>query len=194
MSLSRSTMLNGNATSTEADVSSAPIYFVSTHNTLVNTNINGIQSTINGLNAARQGAQPITLKPSFRKSPSLKDQLMYRPLCTRRVQKCGKNCIFCNYLHEGESIRLKNGKTVTCNGNFECTSSNIIYIATCSGCKKVTSARLEMNSNHAGLSTDNNLNYSPEKHQFKPIFTSGYAEKTVTQYFHFSAQGEMMLI
>ena len=137
MSLDRTTIINGNAAPTDEN-QSKPIYFVSTHNTLIDAKStgSGIQSTVSGLNTARPDRQPISIKHSFRKSPSLKDQLMYRPLCNRKVQKCGKNCIFCNYLHEGDSIRLKNGMTVTCNGNFECTSRNVVYIATCSGCKE----------------------------------------------------------
>ena len=136
MSLERQVIINGNSSSTDENEATRPIYFVSTHNTTIEPNITGIKSTVSGLNAARPEEPPITIKQSFRKSSSLKDQLMYRPLCKRRVRKCGKNCTFCEYIHEGESLRLKNGMIVTCNGNFECTSRNIIYIATCSGCKE----------------------------------------------------------
>ena len=59
---------------------------------------------------------------------------MYRPLTQASVQKCGKNCIFCGYIKTGSSIKLKNGMKVQTNGNFECSSRNVIYIATCAGC------------------------------------------------------------
>ena len=59
---------------------------------------------------------------------------MFRPLNKKRVRKCGKKCKFCKYIHEGEFIKLKNGIIVTCNGNFDCSSRNIVYIAICSGC------------------------------------------------------------
>ena len=173
MSLDRTTIINGNAAPTDEN-QSKPIYFVSTHNTLIDAKStgSGIQSTVSGLNTARPDRQPISIKHSFRKSPSLKDQLMYRPLCNRKVQKCGKNCIFCNYLHEGDSIRLKNGMTVTCNGNFECTSRNVVYIATCSAVvvKKVTWAKLEMSYNLAGWCTGSRLNCNPDMRQSKPMF------------------------
>ena len=76
----------------------------------------------------------IKVKPSFRKSPSLKDQLMFQRLTEAQVQKCGKDCTFCQFIKTGSSIRLKNGMQVFTNGNFECSSRNVIYIATCSGC------------------------------------------------------------
>ena len=88
------------------------------------------------LNAARPEQQKISIIKSYRKSPSLKDQVTYRTLNKRRVLKCGNNSKFCGYLHEGESLRLKSGIIVTCNGNFECTSRNIICIATCGGCQE----------------------------------------------------------
>ena len=59
---------------------------------------------------------------------------MFRSLVKKSVRKCGKNCVFCDYIHEGNSLKLKNGKIVTTNGNFECSSRNVIYIAICSGC------------------------------------------------------------
>ena len=64
MSLNRHTIINpinGN-TSTTYDTQSSPIYFVSTHNTLIDANISGIQSTVNSLNAARPLPAPNSKK------------------------------------------------------------------------------------------------------------------------------------
>ena len=61
---------------------------------------------------------------------------MFKNTTKKRVRKCGKNCIFCTYIKEGESLKLKSGMTVTPNGNFECGSRNVIYIATCMGCRE----------------------------------------------------------
>lgn len=135
MALSREQIIAGNSRPSEP-ITVKPIYFVTTHNTTVEQSTSDIRAAINGFNASRPDHTPLTVKPSFRKSPSIKDQLMYRPLHKPRVRKCGNNCIFCQYIHEGESMILKNGKSVTTNGNFECSSRNVIYIAVCSGCKE----------------------------------------------------------
>ena len=95
---------------------------------------NHVQGAVNLLNATRNGATPIVVRASRRKSPSLKDQLMYRPLSFPKVRKCGKNCELCNFLHEGDHIQLKTGLVVRTNGNFECSSRNVVYIAICKGC------------------------------------------------------------
>ena len=60
-----------------------PVYFVTTHNSLVKQNNNHIQAAVTLLNATRGQETPITVRSSRRKSPSLKDQLMYRPLLCR---------------------------------------------------------------------------------------------------------------
>ena len=70
----------------------------------------------------------------FRKSPSLKNQLMFRKLEKPQVRKCGKNCIFCDFIQTGNSITLKNGQVVSTNSNLECSSRNVIYIANCGTC------------------------------------------------------------
>ena len=111
-----------------------PIYYVSTHNATIGDNMPSIQSTIAGFNATRQNQRPIVVKFSRRRSPSLKDHLMFRTTTKRRVRKCGKNCLFCQYIFEGESLKLKNGIVVTTNGDFECGSRNVLYIAVCMGC------------------------------------------------------------
>ena len=114
-----------------------PVYFVTTHNSLVKQNNNHIQAAVTLLNATRGQETPITFRSSRRKSPSLKDQLMYRPLSYPKVRKCGKNCTLCHFIHEGDHIQLKTGLVVRTNGNFECSSRNVIYIAICKGCLEV---------------------------------------------------------
>ena len=114
-----------------------PVYFVTTHNTLVKQSNNHVQAAVTLLNATRSDATPIFVHASRRKSPSLKDQLMYRPLSFPKVRKCGKNCTLCNFIHEGDHIQLKTGLVVRTNGNFECSSRNVIYIAICKGCLEI---------------------------------------------------------
>ena len=95
-----------------------------------------VKSAIAGFNASRPGKPNFSVQSSFRKSPNLKMQLMFRSTVIRSVSKCGKNCMFCNYIFEGSKMTLKNGKTISTNGDFECSSRNVIYIAICGTCKE----------------------------------------------------------
>ena len=53
------------------------------------------------------------------------------------VKKCDRhNCGTCHYLNEGPSITFANGKTFTVKHNITCSSKNLIYVITCSGCHK----------------------------------------------------------
>ena len=134
--LSRQTILNGtnNTADNQNNELQGPIYFVSTFNPKTQNLRPQITNIVDNLNLSLPAGKSVTVQPSFRKSPSLKNQLMYRPLTQASVQKCGKNCIFCGYIKTGSSIKLKNGMKVQTNGNFECSSRNVIYIATCAGC------------------------------------------------------------
>lgn len=136
--LCRDTILYGteNATVDQANVTQEPVYFVSTFNPKTKNLRPQINNIISNLNLTLPVGKSISVQPSYRKSPSLKDQLMYRPLTQSQVQKCGKDCIFCGYITTGSSVKLKNGMEVHTNGNFECSSRNVIYIATCDGCSE----------------------------------------------------------
>ena len=131
--LSREEILNSKK-NTNTDDTANNVYFVSTYNTSVDNSGAIIRSTVDNLNSSRQNMPKIKVKSSYRRPPNLKDHLMYRSTTNKRVRKCGKDCIFCSFLHEGPSITLKNGTSVTTNGNFECSSRNVIYVAVCSGC------------------------------------------------------------
>ena len=88
---------------------------------------------------------------------------MYRSLSKRRVRKCGKNCLFCNYL------RLGNGITVTCSVRHATYSTLQLAVAV----EKITWVKQDMNCNPAGWSTYNRQNCSTDKLQTKkktPIF------------------------
>lgn len=139
MTLNRTDIIKGTSICNNTSQTTNPnkdIYFVTTFNARAGSSAPSIAASITGLNAARPYKKPIKVKPSFNKSPSLKDQLMFRPLTKPSVRKCGKDCTMCKYLQTGEYITLKNGKRVTTNGNFECSSRNVVYIATCSGCSE----------------------------------------------------------
>ena len=136
--LSRDAILFGTENNTEnlTNTTQEPIYFVSTFNPKTKNLRPQIGNILNNLNLSLPTGKSISVQPSYRKSPSLKNQLMYRPLIQAQVQKCGKNCIFCSYIRTGSTIKLKNGMQVRTNGNFECSSRNVIYIATCAGCSE----------------------------------------------------------
>ena len=135
LKLSRNEIIQGNIKDAE-NKENLPIYFVNTHNTTIKNCTPYVRSIIDAFNVSRQHRTPIIIKSSYRKSPSLKELLMYRPLNKPMVRKCGKNCTFCDFIHEGQYLTLKNGKTVFTNGNFECSSRNVVYIVVCHGCKE----------------------------------------------------------
>ena len=108
-----------------------PVFFVSTHNPRVKNMYNDINGIVGNLNRSLNESRKIDVMSSFRKSPSLKNQLMFRILEKPQVRKCGKNCIFCDFIQTGNSITLKNGQVVSTNSNLECSSRNVIYIANC---------------------------------------------------------------
>jgi len=137
--LSRHALLNSsrqNNSESENNTSPGPVYFVSTYNPRAKNLSPQITSIVDNLNLSLPAGKSVAVKPSYRKSPSLKNQLMFRPLTLAKVQKCGKDCTFCSYIKTGSSIKLKNGLQVRTNGNFECSSRNLIYIATCTGCSE----------------------------------------------------------
>ena len=114
----------------------SPVYYVSTHNPRSKNLFSDIEGITENLNQALPTDKAVKVRPSFRKSASLKDQLMFRKLNQPTVKKCGKDCIFCTYIQTGSSITLKNGKTVRTNSNFDCGSRNVVYIATCGNCEE----------------------------------------------------------
>ena len=118
------------------------VFFVSTFNDTTNNPGSAIRSLVSVFNSnwstdSSNSPPKLKVTPSYRKSPSLKDILMFkRDNREREVKKCGKNCIFCDYIQEGTSITLKNGIVVTPNDDFECTSRNVLYIAICDNCRE----------------------------------------------------------
>ena len=55
-----------------------------------------------------------------------------------KVKKCNKKCFCCkDYLLEGTSFQFKkHNSTFDLKANFNCESSNLIYVVICSGCKE----------------------------------------------------------
>ena len=95
---------------------------------------NTVSNFTNNSNFPRKN--DLKIKNSFRKSPNLKDLLVHKKKSIYKVKKCTKGCTFCDYILEGSSYTLKNGKTVHTNGNFECSSRNVIYVIICCGCNE----------------------------------------------------------
>ena len=115
-----------------------PIYCVTTFNDNMVSIAPQLKTIVECHNLLNPDRSPLSIQSSYRKSPSLKDSLMFRKdRSLFRVRKCLKNCLLCReYLLEGNSVKLKNGSTIKINANFECTSRNLIYIAICSGCNE----------------------------------------------------------
>ena len=116
----------------------AELYFVSTYNErsimpkpLIN---NTVSLFTNNSKCPRKNG--LKINSSYRKSPNLKDLLVHRKKNIYTVKRCKKRCTFCDYILEGSSYTLKNGKTVHTNGNFECSSRNLIYVIICCGCNE----------------------------------------------------------
>jgi hypothetical protein len=78
----------------------------------------------------------IVVRSSHRKSSPLKDFLMFKKAVSTGVYKCKEGCVLCrDYLHQGESLDLKNRKSLKTNERFDCLSRNVLHAAKCSGCK-----------------------------------------------------------
>ena len=71
---------------------------------------------------------------AMRRSANLGDLLVFNNKDEKRVKKCLKGCVFCQFIHEGTSVKLSNGIIVKTNANFTCTSRNLIYIIIASKC------------------------------------------------------------
>jgi hypothetical protein len=51
------------------------------------------------------------------------------------VKKCGRpNCGTCPHLQEGSEFHFKQGQIFKIKNDFTCSSENLIYVITCSGC------------------------------------------------------------
>ena len=110
-----------------------------------------------------------------RQPPNLK-RLLTRTNTFRKprsgVEKCGKKrCGLCTHGHdnllEGESITLKNGKTITANRLITCDATNLVYCIICPECSefyigecKTLRARMNLHRNH---SNPNNIATPPLK-------------------------------
>ena len=113
-----------------------PIHYVSTFNVRIKDTAPLIRTIIGCHNVLNPEDMPLKAMASYRKSPSLKDSLMFKgDKSKNRVKKCLKNCLLCReYLVEGNSLKLKNGFVLSTNGSFTCSSRNVVYIAICDGC------------------------------------------------------------
>ena len=114
-------------------------FFVSTFNPLIQNPLKQIRNTTDNFNAYQPSqGKKIDIKSSFRRSPSLKDTLMFQnPGLINSVNKCLAGCKLCgSYLHRGKEISLKDGQTLTANERFDCLSRNLLYAAKCEGCQE----------------------------------------------------------
>ena len=127
-----------NHSPTNCSDQSKPIYCVTTFNDNMDSIAPQLKMIVDCHNLLNPDRSPLAIQSSYRKSPSLKDNLMFRKdRSLYRVKKCIKNCLLCReYLLEGNSVKLKNGTTIKINANFECSSRNLVYIAICSGCNE----------------------------------------------------------
>ena len=121
----------------EVPKSSQPTYFVSTYNPLIEDPMKQIRPATEIYNASvTSPTDKVTIKSSYRKSPSLKDLLMFRSSGTgNSVNKCMKGCkLYENYLHLGDRLHLKDERILIPNEIFDCLSRDLLYIAVCEGC------------------------------------------------------------
>ncbi len=93
----------------------------------------------NSFNSTRSSdKEKLKIDCSFRKSPSLKDMLMFRKSPSSfGVFGCLSGCILCkHYLHKDSYLTLKTGISIRPNARFDCMSRNVIYIIVCAGCRE----------------------------------------------------------
>ena len=126
-------------TANEKDDEQNEIFFVSTYNPLANDSNKRVQNAVADYNVTQPTDKQLKVRSSYRRSPSLKDLLMFhdsKASETHGVFPCKAGCILCkNYLKTGKSLRLKNGKILKANARFDCLSKNLLYIAVCIVCK-----------------------------------------------------------
>ena len=112
-------------------------FFVSTYNPRIEDPILDIRQAVDVYNSSTAENYKIKVRSSFRKSPSLKDLLTFQRTKGIGVRGCKDGCILCKeYLHTGESLNLKQGKTLSANEQFDCMSRNLLYAAKCKGCEE----------------------------------------------------------
>jgi len=115
------------------------VYFVSTFDPNIQHPSHQLKKLETGFNNTRENDnQKLDIRISFRKSPSLKDLLMFRRSPHDvGVFKCKSGCILCdNHLYTGTFLTLKTGITVRATAIFDCMSRNLLYIIVCGGCKE----------------------------------------------------------
>ena len=112
------------------------VYFVSTYNPLIENPLKQVQMATDIFNSTQPENKKIKVKSSFRRSPTLKDTLMFKKSGDENsVNKCLTGCILCGkYLHTGRNLKLKDGQTLTANARFDCLSRNLLYAGLCLGC------------------------------------------------------------
>ena len=116
--------------------------FVSTFNPN-NTNVLPIiKNTIQNLQQSRtmkEVFKDYKFIKSWRQPPNLerilcKSKFTSKPVCFA-VAKCGKSCFCCDYILEGSSFKFKKEKKLfNLKSNFNCESSNLIYVVICDTC------------------------------------------------------------
>ena len=130
---------NSNANGNIQPQSGKSAYCVSTFNAKFQHPGKSIQPYVDLFNNTRTDeSQKLNIKFSFRKSPSLKDLLMFRKQPhSNKVIKCSSQCTLCtNNLHSGNELKLNSGFTLHPNADFDCMSRNLEYIMVCGGCKE----------------------------------------------------------
>ena len=111
---------------------------MSTFNPLIENPLKHIRLATDLFNVTQPQSKKIKVRSSYRRSPSLKDTLMFKKSRDgNSVNKCLTGCLLCGkYLHTGSTLRLKNGQTLTANARFDCLSRNLLYAGLCLGCKE----------------------------------------------------------
>ena len=137
MSLNRDDIIKTKVKINSDNVNENKVFFIHTHNNAIinpSIQIKDLITTINQL--LPTSAKKFTLLNATRRSPNLRNLLMFSQKKTYLVKRCYKGCVFCSYLHEGPSLTLKTGVILKPNANFTCCSRNLVYIIVGNRCKE----------------------------------------------------------
>ena len=89
------------------------------------------------------------------------------------MKKCGKECPACPYINEGKKIKINQYETWDIKKNFNCETSNVIYLIECTHCSDryigETGRPLKYRiADHKGYVNNDKVNYITGAHFNKP--------------------------
>ena len=82
---------------------------------------------------------------AFKQPPNLKSMLVRAKLATNSrpsrinigTHQCGNSCPICSYISTSKVIKsTKTGENIQINSDFSCKTKGVIYLTTCTKCKK----------------------------------------------------------